>query len=106
MTTPQITDGRQRALRGALDGKLKLTEEEKARWAPMLHQTWQSIAPDAEEVVSKGRGRVGEIIEMCLDANRMQSFSEITPEEEGVLCGLWVKKDKATMAWLRSELNY
>jgi hypothetical protein len=103
---PQITKGRVKAFRAASLGKMKLTDEEKARWTPMLHQTWQAIAPDAAHMVSEGRGRIAEIIELCLDANRMQSFSDITPEEEGVLCGLWIGRDPRTMEWLRNTLNY
>jgi len=101
-----ITARRALAFKAATDGQLKLTEEEKARWEPFLHHTWQAIGPDAEQFVSKGRGRIAGIIELCLDANRMTTFSNITPEEEGVLCGLWVKKDRKTMQWLRKTLNY
>lgn len=36
----------------------------------------------------------------------MLSFSDITPEEEGVLTGLWCNRDRATMKWLRATLNY
>ena len=103
---PQITNGRQTAFQAACNGKLKITEEEKVRWAGFLHTTWSAIAPDADAMVSNGRGRVGEIIELCLDANRLQMFSNITPEEEGVLCGLWIKKDPTTMKWLRANLNF
>lgn len=107
MTQVQITDRRQQAFHAAHEGKLKLTEEEKERWTPMLHQTWNAIGYDAEELLPKGdRARRACIIEFCLDANRMQTFSDITPEEEGVLCGLWVKNDPKTMKWLRATLNY
>jgi hypothetical protein len=102
----QVRGGRQFAFDAACSGKVKLTEEEKKRWAPMLHQTWGAIAPDAEAAVPQGRGRVACIIECCLDANRMQMFSDITPEEEGVLCGLWIKNDRSTLRWLREQLNY
>jgi hypothetical protein len=97
---------RRDTFRAACDGKLKLTDEEKVRWGQFLHQCWGAIAPDAEQVVSRGRGRVAEIIEMTLDANRMTTFTKMTPEEEGVLCGLWIKKDRVTMKWLRQQLNY
>lgn len=102
----EITKRRQEAFRAASSGKLKLTDEERARWTPFLHSTFQAIGPDVWPMLSNGRGRIAEIIEMTLDANRMQMFSDITPEEEGVLCGLWIKKDRATMKWLRKELNY
>lgn len=102
----RITDRRQAAARAAREGKLKLTEEEKTRWEPFLHQTFQAIGPDVMPMLSNGRGRKAEIIEVTLDANRMQMFSDITPEEEGVLCGLWIKPDRATLKWLRKVLNY
>lgn len=102
-----IINKRQEAFAAATSGKVKITEEEKKRWAPMLWQTWGAIAPDAEGMLSRGaRARQAEIIELCLDANRMTMFSDITPEEEGVLCGLWVSNDKPTMTWLRKTLNY
>jgi hypothetical protein len=94
------------AATAAREGKLKITPEEKERWAPFLHDIWNAIGPDAEPLISKGRSRKAEIIEMCLDANRPTSFSDMTPEEEGVLCGLWIKPDRETLRWLREELNY
>jgi hypothetical protein len=98
--------GRVRSFRAASLGKVKLTEEEKARWTPFLRETFQAIAPDVLPMISDGRGRIAEIIEVTLDANRMQMFSDITPEEEGVLCGLWINRDRATMEWLRNTMNY
>lgn len=89
--------------------KFKLTEEEKARWAPFLHDTFSAIAPDVLPILDEQfgkRGRRSGIIEMTLDANRMQMYSDITREEEKVLTTLWVDNDRNTMRWLREELNY
>ncbi len=101
-----IINKRQEAFAAASAGKLKITEEEKTRWASFLGQAWGAIAYDAEELLPKRKGRIACIIELCLDANRMTSFTAMTPEEEGVLCGLWIGNDPKTMKWLREKLNY
>jgi hypothetical protein len=88
------------------DGRWRLTDEEKARWAPFLHMVWRSIGPDAEPLLPKGRNRQACLIEMCIDANRPTQFSDITREEEKVLGRLWARYDRATMQWLRATLNY
>lgn len=108
MRRKQVTDLRMVAFNAASSGQLKITEEEKARWAPMLHQCASYILDDVGEefLPKRGRKRIDCIIEVTLDANRMTSMTTMTPEEEGVLCGLWVSNDRATLSWLRKELNY
>ena len=82
---------------------LPLTIEEKARWEPMLHKTWSDIAPDAEPFLSK-RGRKAEIVELVVDANRVQMFGGMTDEEYAFLSAIYSKP--TTQRWLKSVLNY
>jgi len=87
----------------------RLTPEEKERWGPMLRETWSAIAPDAEPIFAEygtPGGRINNIMEMVIDADRPNYFGGMTYEENRVLGRLWVNRDRATIRWLRKELNY
>ena len=83
---------------------IKLTDEQKARFAPMLRATWQAIGPDAEDVISKGRGRVAGIVELVCDANMPEMYGGMSKEEYRTLSDAYFHKD--TQKWLREVLNY
>lgn len=82
----------------------KLTDEQKARFAPILKDVWQGIAPDCEAMLSEGRGRVGEIIEITCDADRPVTNGGMTPEDYKALQEAYHHRD--TKKWLRTVLNY
>ena len=82
----------------------KLTDEQKAKFGPMLQNTWQAIGPDAEPLLSRGRGRQGELIEMTIDANRPEMYGGMSSEDYKILSASW--RDCDTMKWLRKVLNY
>lgn len=84
--------------------KLPLTKEEKARWAPMLHETWNAIAYDAMEASQGMKLTKGLITEYVCDANRVQTFGGMTDEEYAFLCVVWSRP--SGKRWLYSELNY
>lgn len=77
---------------------MKLTDEEKAHFAPMLQRTYEAIAWD---VNCHG---VEEIIEITCDANHPEMYSGMTREEYKVLCDAYFERD--TQRWLRKVLNY
>jgi len=77
---------------------MKLTEEEKRHFAPMLCRTYEAIASDAN------CSDVDEIIEITCDANRPETYGGMTREEYKVLCVAYADPD--TQAWLRKILNY
>jgi hypothetical protein len=89
---------------------LKITNEEKDRWAAFLRQTWQAIESVMQE--SKQKLTIEIIVECVLDANRMQMYSNITPEEEKVLCeayyahGMFKRSPPGFKKWVREILNY
>ena len=87
------------------DKPVKLTPEEKARWASILDQTYQSIGHDVEPML-EGK-RTGErsriIIEITVDAHRPLDYG-MTIDEYDVLCDAFDHPD--TKRWLRSVLNY
>lgn len=82
---------------------IKLTDEQKARFAPMLQQTWGAIAPDCN-FISNGRGRVGEIIEMVCDANLPEMYGGMSKQDYKILGEAYHHRD--TQKWLRQILNY
>lgn len=82
----------------------KLTNEQKERFAPLLHATWQGIAPDCEAMLSKGRSRVGEIVEITCDADHPVTNGGMTPEDYKALLEAYRHRD--TKKWLRQILNY
>jgi hypothetical protein len=86
--------------------KLPLTAEEKARWEPMLHTTWQAIGGDAEQAMHDCGGRLTKaiIVEYVIDANRVQHFGGMTNEEYDYLCQIADKP--AVKRWLYQVLNY
>jgi hypothetical protein len=82
------------------------TAEEKARWAPMLHATWQTIGGDAEHAMQEAGQRLTKaiIVEFVVDANRVQEFGGMTDDEYAFLCAVY---DRPTVKrWLYKELNY
>ena len=83
----------------------KLTDEEKARFEPMLQRTWSAIAGDAE--MASGRFKplkVREIIEITCDANHPEMYGKMTREEYARLSECYHHND--TQRWLRKVLNY
>lgn len=86
--------------------KLPLTIEEKNRWEPMLHDTWQAIGSDVEQAMKEDRQKLTRsiIVECVLDANRVQMYGDMTDEEYAFLC---VCSHRSSVArWLRATLNY
>lgn len=81
----------------------RLTQEQKARFAPMLRRTWAAIAPDCEHLLTK-RGRVGEIVELVCDANMPEMHGGMTHEDYKILSDAYHYRD--TQKWLREVLNY
>lgn len=84
---------------------IKLTPEEKERWARILSLTYQGIAPDVEPLL-EGEGvrkRQAIIIELTLDAHRPLDYG-MTIDEYDVLCLAADHPD--TKRWLRLILNY
>lgn len=81
----------------------KLTDEQKAKFAPMLKQTWQSIGFDCEELLPK-RGRVGVIVELVCDADRPVTNGGMSKEDYKILSLAYGHRD--TQKWLREILNY
>lgn len=77
---------------------MKLTNEEKARFSPMLRETYEAIAYD---VYCNG---VEEIIEVTCDANHPEIYGGMTHEEYNALCQAYTDPD--TQQWLRKILNY
>ena len=82
----------------------KLTPEQKARFAPMLHATWQAIGPDASPALSRGRSRQAELIEITCDANHPETYGGMSHTEYQELCSAYRHRD--TQRWLREVLNY
>lgn len=76
----------------------RLTDEEKARWAPMLQATYEAIAADAN------CDGVDEIVEVTCDANHPEMYGGMTREEYNALGAAYYDPD--TQAWLRKVLNY
>lgn len=81
----------------------KLTDEQKQRLAPLLRATWQGIGPDAEPMLSRGRSRQAELIEMVCDANRPEQYG-MSHDDYTLLCSAYAHRD--TKRWLRQVLNY
>jgi len=81
----------------------KLTDEEKARFEPMLQRTWGAIAGDVEEANGKSL-KVREIVEITCDANHPEMYGGMTREEYARLSDCYHHND--TQRWLRKVLNY
>lgn len=99
-------DLKARRARYAALQKLPLTEEEKSRWACMMHATWQAIGGDAEQAMMDCRQRLTRsiIVEYVCDANRMMMFGGMTREEDEFL-GVCYSRP-AFQRWARGVLNY
>ena len=82
--------------------KLPLTNEEKTRWAEMMHRTWQSIADDAAAI--EGRITRSIIVELVCDADRLMKFGGMTKEENSFLSVVYHRP--AFQKWARSIMNY
>lgn len=80
----------------------RLTDEEKAHWAPMLHATWQAIGPDCHKAIPALKR--SDIIELVCDANMPETYGGMTSEEYRVLSRAYSHTD--TQKWLRATLNY
>lgn len=94
-----------RARRAALEA-LPLTAEEKERWAPMLHATWQAIGYDVMQVMGETGQKLTKavIAEFVCDANRVQQFGGMTDAEYDFLSAVYDRP--AVKRWLYKELNY
>jgi hypothetical protein len=97
--TPEQRAAHYRALKAQL-----VTEEEKARWAPMMRNTWQAIGGDVEQSMESHRLTKAIIVECVLDANRVQMYGGMTDEEYEFVCALYGNKKFDT--WCKSVLNY
>ena len=85
---------------------LPFTEEEKKRWSPMFHQTWQAIGGDVEQSFQEGRLKLtrAAIAEVVCDANYVQMYGGMTDEEYEFVCAIG---DKPSFTkWIRKEMNY
>ena len=82
----------------------KLTDEEKARFGPMLQQVWQQIAPDAIEANGGKDYKVSDIVEITCDAHRPMEFGGMTRAEYDRFSDCYHHRD--TQRWLRKILNY
>lgn len=71
--------------------KVKITAEEKARWAPIIRRSWDYVAHDALESMG-GTCRRSHVVEFACDADRPRGFGGgdgetwMTVEEYRVLC--------------------
>jgi hypothetical protein len=104
-TIAQKTWEQRVAKRKAL-AKLPLTDEEKARWEPMLHTTWHTIGGDVEQAMREQGARLTKaiIVESVCDANYVQMYGGMTDEEYEFLCNVY---DRPTVKrWLYKVLNY
>jgi hypothetical protein len=79
--------------------KMLLTHEEKARWGPMLHETWQAIAADMEGQ----RLTRAMLVETVCDANRPMMFGGMTQEEYDFLMVQYTRR--AGKVWINKELG-
>lgn len=77
---------------------MKLTDEQKTRFAPMLRRTYEAIADDAN------CSDVDEIIEVICDANRPEMYGGMSRDEYKELCKAY--RDDDTQRWLKKVLNY
>ena len=77
----------------------KLTDEEKARMAPLLRQTWEAIAPDCGEGL-----KVREIVEITCDADHPVINGRMSREDYNIMSEAYNHRD--TQTWLRATLNY
>jgi hypothetical protein len=79
--------------------ELPFTEEEKARWSEMMHETWSAIAADRVECRTSG-----EIVEVVCNANRMMTFASMTKEEDAFLSVVYSRP--SFQLWARKQMNY
>ncbi len=87
--------------------RMPLTAEEKARWEPMLHDTWQAIGNDIEQAFADGQsGKLTRavIVEVVCDANYLEMYGNMTHDEYEFL-GV-VYRRPAVQKWLKTVLNY
>jgi len=86
--------------------KEKITDEEKARWEPMLHATWHAIGNDVEVAFEGMRQKLTRaiIVETVLDCNYLETYGGMTREENSALGAMSHKP--AVKRWLREVLNY
>ena len=82
----------------------RLTDEEKAKFGPMLQQVWEQIAPDAVAAKGGGSYTVRDIVEMTCDAHRPMEYGGMTREEYDRFCDCYHHNN--TQRWLRKILNY
>jgi hypothetical protein len=80
--------------------KQLLTPEEKARWEPILRQTWSAIANDTEEaVINELDG--WDVIELTCDANHPMNYGMTREEYEFLLV---IYNRPAGKRWLKEVL--
>lgn len=75
----------------------------KDRFIRAMRDTWQAIASDAEELLPKrGKERTECIVELIIDANRVQMYGGLNDEEYKVLCNQY----RAGMPWIMEEFAH
>lgn len=84
--------------------ELPFTNEEKERWARMMHQTWSYIADDIESCLEGSKLTKGLIVEVTCDANHLMSIGGMTREEDRFLSAIY--HCPAFQRWARSIMNY
>jgi hypothetical protein len=86
--------------------ELPFTEEEKARWSEMMHETWSAIAGDYEEGCQTSGQKMTRsiIVEGVCDANRMMIYADMTKEEDAFLSVVY--RRPSFQRWARKQLNY
>ena len=90
---------------------IRLTDEERARLASAMVDTWQAIAPDihdcfafdARESGKRKHVSASALVELVCDANRMETFGGITKEEAAVLSKVY--STPSFQKWARSVMR-
>lgn len=83
---------------------MQLTQEQKAKFGPMLQYTWEAIASDAQGMIDGEGDRAIQIAAACLDANLVQIYGEMNNEDYKILCA--ASREPDTIAWFKQILNY
>ena len=89
------------AKRAALE-KAPFTEEEKKRWAKMMHMTWHAIGSDCGQLGCRITKSL--IVELVCDANRIEEYGGMTRAEYDFLGVIY--NQPRFQRWARKEMNY
>lgn len=85
----------------------KLTDDQKARFAPILRATWEYIGGDAETLFEEQdlslKERQESVIELVCDADRPCGCG-MSREDYAILAKAYHHPD--TQQWLKKELKY